>query len=198
MAQNYVTGAIHHYVSFGNKADGTLLRDNAQYLGTAENRPLVEIQPAWEPVHNDLSGDVKPFDWFYQGEDAIVVSDLNRFNELVYQQMATRPDNLRDGIILGNHDRLDVGTLALGNNVAFGLWLRFDFQGSVKGAADLPPGYYFPNVVLMGPDTLDQLGTRVRRTRCIWQAIQQYNPTSRGFAMYSTLAANFDNLPAPD
>jgi hypothetical protein len=193
MAQTYVTGAIHHYVSFGAKADGTLLRAGPVYLGTAENRPLVEIQPAWEPVHNDLRGDVKPFDLIYQGEDAIVVTDLNRFNELVYQAMASRTQNL-----LGQDTRLDTGALALANNVAFGLWLKFDFFGTIRAPATLPAGYYFPNVVLAGPDTLDQLGTRVRRTRCIFQAIGQYNPTTRGFLLYGTDAGYFAGLPEPD
>jgi hypothetical protein len=188
MAQLYSTGPAHAFV--GSISSGGV---TPFYLGTCEVAPQIEVTPRFEEVHNDIGG-IVPFDKQYGGEEAFIGLDLNRYNEGVYAALAARPNSLVAGAVRGLNSALDVGTLMLteGKNVV--LWIVFPFFAKpAMRAGGMPAGYRFPGSILLGPDKLDGLGTRSRKTHLFFEALRLWTPLTGAFTLYDH---NTTGLPA--
>jgi hypothetical protein len=188
MAQLYSTGPAHAYVGIIGPGGGTTA---VSYLGTCEDAPRIELRPMWDPVFNDLGGKV-PFDESFQGEEAFVNLDLNRYNEGVYAALAARPrpgQGTRGTMVFG-----DVGALALTENYVFTLLIQFPYAvKAVMAAGGMPGGYRFPATVLAGPDQLFPLGTKPRKVNLMFHAIRVFNIQDQSFVLYDH---NLSGLPA--
>ncbi len=145
------------------------------FFGTAETEPYIDISPAFLPVFNDLGGKVKPFDKSSQGEDGSVLSEMNRFNEGVYQLMATRPNPRAIGVPLGTTLLTDIGAIMNQEGLGFPLWVSF--PNNAKAAySDMPAGYHFFSAWLEGPDHT-RPGTRDLNRRCLWYCSRVFDIT---------------------
>lgn len=196
MAQLYVTGPAHFYVGSVSPSGGVL---SALYLGTCEREPEpCEIAPEWEPEWNAIGGSKIPFDVSYQGEQAFIGADLNRFNEGVYLALAARPGT---GSPPGTNAPGDRGTLLLTEGLAVAVWMVFPFGGGLPGFAGKPVqiggglfgGYRFPACYVKGPDKLGRLSTRSRKTFVLFHALSTWNPATMTFTCYDF---NLAGLPA--
>jgi len=191
MAQLYTTGPAHIYLAFPT---GSGTQNSPVYFGTCEDAPQVQIIPKFEDVYNSIGGTV-PFDKSYQGEVALIDLDMNRYNESVYGILAARPRVGTRGVNIAG----DVGTLMGTEGYTIGVYLKFDFgaAGAAPKAAytanGMPPGYRFPGGIPIGPDRLQNLGTRPRKTNVVFFAIRIWNPATQAFGLYDF---NLNGLPA--
>lgn len=178
MAQLYCTGPAHVFVGFSNQTGvGTPL-----YLGTAEDAPEIELGPEFEPVMNDISGKKKPLDMQYQGEDALISVDLNRYNEATYALLAQR---INSGAPRGTDNALDIGSLAATEGLQLCCAILFPFAAKpAMGAGGMPPGYYFPAVVPIGPEKLT-MGTKPKKVNVLLYAWPLYNFATGTFTLYT-------------
>lgn len=183
--------------SYGNDAAG-IQANTIYYLGTAEVSPQLRIEPVYEPVINDVGSDAAPTDLIYKGTgNAVLVADINRFQYAIYRAMANRPRHAGAPHQYGETP-LDVAALVNQSNFGcgFDLWIYHSYFGTVNATNDLPPGYFFPqNVVLAGPDDLN-MGARVQKIRMVWRVQRKYIPSTRSFLFYQQTPSLFDALPA--
>lgn len=97
MASIWTTGPALVYVQAPIAAGlggATLLKalraTTPQFLGTFESRPEIEVDPAFQPVLNDLGGPMVPIDRVYTGKEARASGVMNRLNmNLIRVLMAT-------------------------------------------------------------------------------------------------------------
>lgn len=156
MAQPFVTGPCHIYCGVGSGL-GPL------YLGTCEAAPRIQMSPGWSPLMNDISGDQKPYDYLYQGQDAKVFGDLTVLNWPVLTIVQNRVPR---GSPLPGLDPLgSVGTLMVTEGQAYPLWIHFPYGGATGSHAamvTIPGGYHFFYAWLLGPDEIDP-GTKANK-----------------------------------
>lgn len=182
-AYQYVTGPCHLFGNFG----GTVL-----YIGTAETHPIFRERPTYSRVLNDLGGAIVPFDKLYEGTDGIVVAKVNRFQYLAYDAMKSRPRHQQGGFV-GENSRLDVGSLLIGNGLAFQLTLYWPFFNTVNAFPGMPPGYAFYAAELEGPDDIE-MGTVPHSVNMVWSVNRVYDRVTRKFGLYTQLPAAFTGL----
>ena len=196
MAQPYVTGPALIYVGVPNNTGGS---SRAFFLGTAEQSPVIEIRPDYEPVFNDLRGGKKPFDLSFQGEEAFTFADLTRWNENVYAALAARPRGATAlalggalGVVAGAAGVAptrglnivgDIGTLQLTEGQNIVVWVVFPYA-SKAAMAGMPAGYRFPYSVFEGPDLLKPLGTKPRKIHIVFHHMAGYNASTGAFLTY--------------
>lgn len=182
MAQPYVSGPVHVFVGIGGYAGSTsaMLTKNPAYLGTGERAPRPSFRPGFEPLMNDVTGTRIPYDWVFEGEEALVTVRLTRWDENVLFAMQNRVGAAGQarGLNLAN----DIGTLMITEGAAFPLWLLFPFgvPGIGKPAmigGGMPQGYHFYAAFLEGPDDMDQLGTNPRTVDLVWHCGRVFAPT---------------------
>lgn len=186
MAQLYTTGPCHFYV-------GPLAAP--VYLGTAEESPDLQLFPTYKEVQNSIGGVGIPFDRAYQGEFAVCVANLNRFNAPVYQAMANRPGTFLKNTALGTNTIGDIGSLMLTEGLAYAVWLLFSF--GAFGPAPKPvmvsngmlPGYRFFAGMLLGPDKLAPLGTLPKKLGLSFGFLRVFNPAQGTFSLYDNNVA---------
>lgn len=167
MTQPYVTGPAHVFVE---------VTGGVAYLGTTERTPKILIRPAWEPLFNDIGGKV-PFDMSYEGEEAFISGDFNRFNESVYADMAARASAL-SAPVRGIDTPGNIGALMLTEKLTINLWMLFPYTAkpAMNPAGNaMPSGYHFYATYLVGPDELEPLGTTPRKIRLIWHALRIFD-----------------------
>lgn len=172
MANTQVTGPIHHYLLLPYNAG------QAVYLGTAKVAPKIRIQRAYKKVFNDLTGQLLPFERIFQGEEAQIISPLNRFNQQVYALIASAPRQGAPGsTAAGSHGPLDIGAKVYQNSCGFGLILQFPFASTVNSPAGegMPVCYYFP-VCVSEVDDFTSLGTAEEEIMLAITAQQGYIP----------------------
>jgi hypothetical protein len=164
---------VHIFVGVGGYVGSApaMLAKSPAYLGTGERAPRPSFRPAFEPVMNDLTGSRIPYDWMFEGEEAIVTVRLTRWDEptLAALQNRTGPAGQPRGVNFAN----DVGTLMLTEGAAYPLWLLFPFGIPGIGkpamiAGGLPQGYHFYAAFLEGPDDRDSLGTNPATVDLTW------------------------------
>lgn len=191
MAQLWCTGPAHAFVNMAAYSQGGPYPLGTFYLGTCENAPEIQLGPEYEPVRNDLSGKKKPFDMQYQGEDALISLDLNRYNENVYQLIANRP--FRG--VPGADGPFDIGTLIGTEGAAIALWLTFPYalKPAMANSANGPlvPGYRFPYTAPISPERLT-VGTQAKKVHLLMYAWQAWIPAVQSFLLYDF---NMDGLP---
>ena len=169
MATTMATGPAHVFLGIG--ANGAPL-----YLGTTEHTPRIRVRPGWSPVFNDIAGGVIPYDMVYEGEEAFISGDWNRYNEQTLSIMQARPRHNATGSVRGVNIAGDIGTLMLTEGQAYAMYLYFPYSSKpAYVAAGMPAGYHFYAVFLEGPDDMDRLGTIDRINRLQWHALRVFN-----------------------
>ncbi len=172
MPQLWSTGPVSLYIGPINA-----LPIQAVVVGTGREAPHLDVRPAFDPVMNDLGGSRISFDTMYEGADATISIDLNRYNydrvEQLLQHAQTSTALLGNLITLGNDPPGAVGALMLTEQLAHTLFVLFPFavkpafSGGPSGAMRI--GYRFPACTLE-TSTWDQLGTRAQQIRLVWHA----------------------------
>lgn len=185
MAIIYSTGPAYFFVAGGTKSPTSAL-----FLGTAEVNPKFRIQREFTPVFNDIGGRKVPFELIYEGQQAFIFSELNRYNESVYAACADAPTH--NGLV-GNGNPLqtrganafgEIGTLMLTESKNLYLIIVFPYASkAVFSNNNMPLGYIFPGSVLRGPDD-HTIGTGDRKISLIFQSIPIYNFSDRSFRLY--------------
>lgn len=193
MAQLYCTGPAHVFIATSIYSQGGPQSTGILYLGTCEDAPDIQLGPEYEPVRNDISGKKKPFDMQYQGEDALISLDLNRYNEAVYAIIANRP--LRAGG-RGVDTGIDIGALIATEGGQINVYVQFPFnpaKAAMMNAANgpMPPGYRFPFCVPIGPEKLS-MGTKPKKVHLLMYAWQAWFPQTQSFLLYDF---NMSGLP---
>ena len=182
----HVTGPTHLYVR-GRAASASWL-----YLGTAKVSPVVEADPSYLPVMNDLAGRSKPIQKIYDGESHAVTVTLTRFDYTVWRICR---DAQSHSLTLADHGydgRLERGNLAMGGG-DFELILKYDFYGTAAATADLPQGRWYSSAVV-GNYREDAIGTRSQEISARFDCDALYVPASREFWLYSE---TLPSLPTP-
>jgi hypothetical protein len=178
MAQIYSTGPAHLYVC-DTHCDTS--QSSALYLGTAEEAPVIEVIPKFEPILNDIGGHT-PFEASYQGEMAQTGATLNRYNETTYAFLASRPVF---AATRGLNTALDVGSLILTENLRLTVWVVFPFVAKAAMAAGaMPAGYRFPASMCVGPDKFEMLGTKPRKINLLFWHLRKWDVNTGSFLLY--------------
>lgn len=192
MAKQYVTGPAHLFVG----VDPTIVRATTTavagaagavrsvapaYLGTAERYPKISLRPAYEPTYTDQGAKV-PHDMAFMGEEGFVAADISRWNEPVYNALASRPRH-RAGL-RGFTGSQDHGSLLIAEGLAYELWVLFPYASKAAFSADMPAGYHFHAAYLIGPDELEPLGTTPRKIRLMWHALRTYTAQNGSYQLY--------------
>ena len=195
MAQPFVTGPVHHYVSFPEREvteflfNGILFPDaergttQPRYLGTAERSPEIYIRREWQPIFSDRGGSLVPHDLLYLRKHAIIRSDLTRWDERVYQALAKVPQ-VTTNFVVGDYDsgfddENDVGTMMIAEGKTITLWMVFPYAANAKfkgfgtpAYRDMPEGYRFLSCTMEG-DAMKPLGTTPRKMGLVWHAYEE-------------------------
>lgn len=191
-AFTYVTGPVYQYVVF------PYAPTVAQFLGTSEVAPKARLRRGYKPVFNDLGGQLMPLDRIYQGQEAQIVSALNRYDETVYSLIAAAPRNgggVAPQLARGANGFLDIGALVNQNNCYFTYILQFPFAGTVNQPANLPAVYRFL-ACIPEQDDFNQLGTMERQTYLAITAQRYRDPVTGTFTTYDNTTGGV-TLPAP-
>lgn len=175
-SQLYCTGPAHVWLQISPGGAPS-------YLGTCEESPDIEIRPEFEPVRNDIGGVKVPFDMSYQGEDALIVLDLNRWDEDVLRACQALPGTSAGGNTRGQSGPLDVGTLMLTESKTIPVYIVFPFN-SKPAMARMPQGYRFFAAYNLGPHRNRPLGTRPRKVLTAFHAIRSFDPAHGTFLLY--------------
>jgi hypothetical protein len=168
------------------------------FLGTCETPPTLQLNPQWEPIMNDIGGSMLPIDYSYQGEDAVLSGTLNKWNELVYKNLASH--SLAQGVSgRGSELWKDVGTLAQLEAIAFQLYVHFPYSAAktIYGTTNsMPVGYRCVACRLAGHSIGP--GTRANRRQLVVHSdralLETFVNTTSGFTLYDH--SGFDNIPA--
>ena len=181
MAQLYTTGPCLLYANIGATGVGS----GWLFIGTAKQKPRIQIRRAIKEVMNDIGGD-KATDLLYSGQDAIITADVNRMSLTAYFAMAScaAPVTFAAGAILSGTDGPGgVGTILGTEGQMFPLCLVFPYnvKAAYSNAANgvLPPCYNFPLATLESPDDVDP-GTQDLTIHMVWHAIRSEVPASTG------------------
>lgn len=159
-----VTGPVHHFVQIVTPFISVGTTTTAAgagsifYLGTAEVQPQIKVKKVAIPVKNDLGGRLLPSQNVYQGQMGQIGVAFNRFSLRALNEIKAV------GGLAGVYKGVDyynaVGALEF-DKYTFRLWQVngfYNFGTPVTGAAEIPPGRYWPNVRL--DDEADQkIGT---------------------------------------
>ena len=173
----------------GGKFGATSSASAIYYLGTCENGITIRGVPEFEPVMNDIGGTRKPFDRLYQGEDALSIGVLTRWNETVYQFMASIPSA---GVFPGICNLGNIGTLMITEGFAYEVYLQFPYAAKTLFSANgMPPGYRFPFSYLEGPIEQER-GTKPNKRHLTFYHGRGYDPSTGGFLLY-----DFNMTPIP-
>lgn len=193
MATPFTTGPAHAFVGFTKIQSvsnygvvNATINGTPYYLGTDEKAPRLEFKPNWEPIYNDVSGNV-PLDVAYAGEEAYISYTFTRWNEGVFELMAANPHTGFGGNTHGITSPLDRGTLMLTEGVTPTLWIVFPFAVAGKQpyvAQGLSAGYRFFAAVFEGPFQHANLGTRASKRPAIWHALPVYVPATGAFVLF--------------
>lgn len=179
MAQPWCTGAAHFYVGVG--------ANNAPlYLGTVEAKPMIQGQPKFEAILNDLSG-AMPFDFSFLGQVEVISGIFTRYSESVWQAA------IRHGTVLGTIGATDIGTIMGLEGAARPLWIQYPYAAKTAMATSEPGRHYF-QTILFDPHSIEA-GTRAKKVGLTWLAWGKYNPTDGKFPLFDT---SMTGLPARD
>jgi hypothetical protein len=173
-----VTGKVTQ-ATIAGKAQGSPV-----FLGTCENGVTIRAIPEYENVMNDFGGTRKPFDRIYEGEDALSVGILTRWNEPVYRALESIPNF---GGVPGVNQPGDIGTMMITEGYAYTVWLEFLFSSGRAGytkaawvAGGFPAGYRFPFSWLEGPKERET-GTRAGKIHLTFYHGRGFDPVSGKF-----------------
>lgn len=135
-------GPIHLFCRFRGTTTGL-------YMGTAVQAPEPEHEKKRIPVFNDIGGRSVPFQIVQDGEDAIVMATLNRFNYLLLQSLraldsGTPPGGLAGNALAGSEIARARGTFKIGYSdwelILINEYAGTPSAGTNGAATDLPAG----------------------------------------------------------
>lgn len=156
------------------------------YLGSTEDTPQVDFDPAYVPVYRPEMGSTHPADRLYDGEEATIVCDLTSYNEFVYFFCAALGSagvlNLfaPRGVAAEGH----LGTLVVAEGMAIPLWLLFPYaQKPQMGLNGMPAGYRFFACTLTS-HSLGNLNTKPRKVRLVWRGMRVGVPRTGVAGLY--------------
>jgi hypothetical protein len=175
LAQQFTSGACHCFLRFGGS--------NAEYLGTSERGARVRWRRSYTDVWNDIGGQGVPFDKLYEGGDALVFFDLNRWNQVTLAKLEIVP-NSQTGVFGLTADG-DIGTLMGLEGKMFELSLQFPYSTLKPAMSTQPRGLRFPNGILQD-ESWDPLGTNARRVPITFYCFRSYDPITRKFLLCDT------------
>jgi hypothetical protein len=178
--QPWVTGPGHLFAHVGSA--GAPL-----YLGTAENNPRIEIRPAYSPYFNNLFSPKVPMDLLFQGEEAFLYLDVNRFNFTVWNAMHSRPSPTGTR---GTWTAGQLGSFQIFEANAYAFTVQFPYARAKSAMAGLEYCYRFYNVTPVGPDSLEPIGMDYHKRRIILHAL----PTLTVGIYNTTVGTLFDNV----
>ncbi len=176
MANPWCTGPVDVWCNPGTAG--------AVFLGHGERGPRVRIRRGWEPIFNDLSGTQIPFDLLAEGAEGFVTIDLTRWNENIYQLIASVPI---PGAAPGTNFPGDIGTLMMTESKGYTLWLRFPyaskatFNQAISGP--MPAGMRFVQSWLEGPDEFE-IGTQANKKILVFRCLRAFNPANGAFTLF--------------
>jgi hypothetical protein len=174
MATPFVSGPVHMFALIPGQS-GML------YIGTGERAPKIRLLPEWDAVMNDLGGTKLPFDYLYEGEEALVGVTLTRWNQPVLDILRTRTNRAAPpGFTLPT----DLGALMVAEGLTFNLYLFFPFATKAAMAAGgMPAGYHFHYAFLQGPDDLER-GTGPNKDQTMFHCVRGFDITTGRMTLY--------------
>lgn len=162
------------------------------YLGTCQAAPKIRWDPAFEPIMNDISGSRKPFDFIYEGMDAMVIGDLTVFNWAVWEQIKSLPNHANPA---GTQLPGDIGTMMVTEGFAYPLWVHYPYATKAAlAAAGMPAGRRFVAAWLMGPIDEDP-GTKQNTFHIQFYCAQAYDKTTGRFICSDATMTGIPSIP---
>lgn len=179
--------------SFPNNTLLTLpAKANVDYVGTGEIAPDIIKQTKFDPVYNDLGGSL-PWDYLFNGEEAVIPINLTVFNWSVVNKLDASP---RPNGTPGFYDANAIGSLMMTEGLAYHMWLVFPYAASkaIYSAAGMPAGYHF--WASWCDSLVVQPGTKANKIRINMRAVRLYQPASigNGFVLYDHSLALLDGV----
>lgn len=175
--------ASHPWVAGPGHIFVATMTGSPQYLGTCERCPSITINRSYQPLMNDLGGQMVPFDRTDQDAEAVIRTDLTRWDEAVYTFIAGGINSQ----VRGSADYGTIGTLVAYEQEGFQLWVELPYA-SLPAYAGMPAAYHF-FCAIPDADTLDPLGTAARKTGIVWHAQRVYVPASGSMLLYNNTAS---------
>jgi len=176
-------GAIHLFAR-------SRLISVARHIGTCVTAPEPEHEKFRIPVMNDLGGRSVPFQTIYDGETALVIATMNRFNYELIQQMRALDSNALGTDMPGTR-----GTLTLGIR-DWQLLLIYEYAGtlsagSFNGPSDLPLGRLYASSTIRKYKE-STVGTRVQEVTLAIECNNIFSLNGTGqFALYTEDGTQF-------
>jgi hypothetical protein len=166
------------------------------YLGTAEASPRISDLPSFFSWYADEAGPGLPTDELYEGSEALISADINRWNEPVYAALAQTVNPAPGGAAPGWDPFGAVGTSLVMEGFTHPLWVQFPYAIKLAmGTRGLVGGYRFYNCKLIAPRMLDRLGHEPAVRRLVWKASRYYDLASGISGLYDT---DMSGLPTID
>ena len=185
MVGQFTPGPIDHFVRF--RGQGTFI-----YLGTAVLAPNQEAEDFKIPILNDLGGRSVPFQLVQDGEQWLLMTTLNRFDMAVLNTMRALPGaGPGQGAVLGEETGRARGTLVIGVS-DFEMVLVNSYAGTPSAgvnASQLNAGRGFASCSILKYRESTE-GTRVLEASLAIQCNNVFNPTTRGFTLYTQTVGN--------
>lgn len=197
MSIAYETGPVHVYASLRSTFPVNLLNypsaSAIDYIGTGEMAPDIIKQTKFDPVFNDLGGSL-PWDYLFQGEEAVVPVNFTVFNWSVLSKLNAMP--IPSGTP-GTFGTGGVGTLMLTEGYAYHLWLHFPYYSykTIFSTASMVNGYHF--WASFADSIVIQPGTKANKARVNFKCVRLYQPASvgNGFTLFDHSMANIPATP---
>ena len=163
------------------------------FLGTTEVAPSIVFDYQYADFVNALAGVKLPMDQVAQGDSAIVVADVNRWDEVVLEGLMLNVVNPVTSNKIGTESAQTRGTLMIGERQARTLWMVFPYANKPVYAGVMPQGYRFFSTWLISPMKKENLNTTPMINRLIFRCLAPYNPALGTFTLYDF---NVSGMPA--
>lgn len=175
-------GPIHLFARFRGAS-------TVYYLGTCVAAPEPEHEKSRIPIMNDLAGRNEPFQIVKDGENAVVMATMNRFDWLLLQTIRgldstnTPPAAPLSGNSQVGQENADTrGTLTIGQtDFQLILWWEYNSIPGASGTAnDAAPIRMYNSVELVKMKE-STVGTRVLEVACAFRCVSVYSIANFGF-----------------
>lgn len=159
------------------------------YVGTCVAAPEPEHEKSRIPIMNDLAGRNEPFQIVKDGENAVIMATMNRFDWLLLQtirsldQTNTPPATPLAGNTFAGQENPDTrGTLTIGiTDFQLLIWSQYNTVAGASGTAnDAAPVRQYNSVELVKYKE-SSVGTRVDEVACAFKATSVYSFPNLGF-----------------
>lgn len=194
MAQPWVSGPVHIYVSFdGLSPFAYPAKSDIKYLGMCEQAPQRTTVANHQPLMTDATGPAVPYDQMFVGETGIIAGQLVVWNEVILNLIRTRPFF---GGTPGTFAAGSIGTLLLTEGYTMHLWLMYQYYSKAIFGGDgaTVRGYHYPCVTLVGPDQ-DDLGAKINRRHVQFQAWPAFKLSDGTSILYDTTMTSIPLYP---